>query len=115
MKSANWTTFILGLWLVASAFAVSHAHTPAMTEEMILGSFIVGLSFTAGLISRPGRAMTVLSALLAACGLWTVVAPFVLDYTQRMTTSATNDVVVGGIVLILGLANTIPYQSRTMV
>jgi hypothetical protein len=113
MKWASWINFLLGLWLIVSAFSVSHAQNPAMSQEIVLGILIAGLAVAAALASTPTTG--IISWAVALCGLWTLIAPFVIGNAAQMPTSMKNDVAVGIIVCLLGLAKTLSGASNTEV
>jgi energy-coupling factor transporter transmembrane protein EcfT len=76
-----------------------------MAEEIILGIIIACLAAIS-----VGRATAPLSWLVALAGLWTLIAPAVIHY-GAMTAARSNDIVVGIIVLVLGIANAVYRQS----
>jgi hypothetical protein len=99
MKALSWINFILGLWLIVAGFALSRAARPVMAEEIVLGIVIACLAAISA--TRPS---SMVSWLIALAGLWTLIAPAAISYAG-MTTSRGNDVLVGIVVLVLGLAN----------
>src|SRR5262249_573496 len=105
MKALSWINFILGLWLIVSGFALSMTARPVMAEEIVLGIIIACLSAMAAT-----RRSSVISWLVALAGLWTLIAPAVIPY-RALTVSRGNDIVVGVVVLILGVANAVYRQS----
>jgi hypothetical protein len=110
MKWATTINFILGLWLIVAAFAVSHAMNPAMSVEIAVGIAIAGLSGAAAF--TPVHEAAVLSWIVTLSGLWMLVAPFVVGYAHRMSASASNDAIVGIIVIVLGCVNTVTRGTR---
>jgi hypothetical protein len=105
MKALTWINFILGLWLIVAGFAISQGVRPVMAEEIVLGIIIACLA-----VISAARPSTVISWLVAVAGLWTVLAPAAMDYT-RAASSRANDVVVGVLVLVLGIANALYRES----
>lgn len=105
MKALSWINFILGLWLIVAGFVFSATARPVMTEEIVLGIVIACLAAIAA--TRPSF---VISWLVALAGLWTLIAPAVLSYAG-MRISRGNDIVVGVVVLVLGIANAVIRQS----
>jgi len=79
-----------------------------MTEEIVLGIIIACLAFAS--IMRPAP---LLSWLVAIAGLWTIIAPMVMNYSVRA--SRGNDIIVGVIVLALGVSNAIYRQEHVRV
>jgi SPW repeat-containing protein len=109
MKVLSWINFILGLWLVFVGFTMGRGVPGVMTEEIILGIIIAALSLA---VVRTGN--TGLSWLIALAGLWTLLAPTVINYTA-VPRARGNDITVGVIVLILGVVNALyrPAAVRT--
>jgi len=105
VKGLSWINFILGLWLIVAAFVFSTGASAVMAEEIVLGIIIAVLAYASALRPNP-----VVSWLVAIAGLWTLIAPSVIQYGMRSTSKA-NDVVVGVIVLVLGFANAVYRQS----
>jgi hypothetical protein len=105
MKALSWINFILGLWLIVAAFALSAASRPIMAEEIVLGIIIACLAAISA--TRPSP---VVSWLVAIAGLWTLIAPAAIRYAG-MRASLANDIVVGIVVLVLGIANAVYRQS----
>ena len=108
MKVLSWINCLLGLWLIVSAFILSTGASAIMTEEIVLGIIIAVLAYAAA-IARPS---SILSWIVALAGLWTLIAPSVINY-GTMTASRGNDMIVGVVVLVLGFANAIYRQSPT--
>jgi hypothetical protein len=109
MKALSWINFILGLWLIVAGFALSAGARPVMAEEIVMGIIIACLAAIS--VARP---LAVINWLVAIAGLWTLIAPAVIRY-NGMTASRSNDIVVGIIVLVLGIANAVyrPTRVRT--
>jgi hypothetical protein len=109
MKVLSWINFILGLWLIFAGFTMGRGVPAVMTEEIILGIIIAALSLA---VLRTGN--TVLSWVVALAGLWTLLAPAVVNYTA-VPRARGNDITVGVIVLILGVVNALyrPAPVRT--
>ncbi len=105
MKALSWINFLLGLWLIAAGFVLSAPARPVMVEEVVLGIIIACFA----LISA-ARPTPVASWLVAVAGLWTLIAPAAIDY-GALATSRANDIVVGVVVLVFGLANALYRQS----
>ena len=105
MKALSWINFILGLWLIVAGVTLSVGSRPVMAEEIVLGIIIPCLSAISA--ARPS---SVIGWLVAVAGLWTLFAPAVIRY-GRMTISRANDIVIGIVVLVLGIATAVYRQS----
>jgi hypothetical protein len=105
MKALSWINFILGLWLIVAGFTLSAGVQAVMAEQIILGIIIACLAAIA-----TTRVSPAVSWLVAIAGLWTLVAPAAIHYGAA-TVARGNDIVVGIIVLVLGIANGLYRQS----
>jgi predicted anti-sigma-YlaC factor YlaD len=111
MKRVSWITLILGIWLVISPFAFgSTVVNTAAGNNVVLGVLLIGSSWW---ILAASHDVTGLSWFQMLCGVWLVVAPFVLQYGATRH-SALNDVVVGGITFLVGLAESVSVDHRPM-
>jgi hypothetical protein len=99
MKALSWINFILGLWLIAAGVTLSAAARPVMAEEIVIGIIIAALAAISAT-----RETAVMSWIVALAGLWAIIAPAAISYGQ-LAASRTNDIVVGIVVLILGVAD----------
>jgi SPW repeat len=106
MKALTWINFILGLWLIVAGFTLSTAAGPVMTEEIVMGIIIACLAIVAS--RYPTSAI---SWVIAVAGLWLAIAPAAINY-RGISAARANDVVVGIVVLILGIANATFRESR---
>lgn len=114
MRALSWINFILGLWLIVSAFVVSRMQMPAVGEEIVLGIIIAVFAY-ASAVSAPGTGGVVVSWIVALAGLWTLLAPSVISYPPSLHAALVNDVTVGIIVLVLGFANAVYRNSPVRV
>lgn len=105
MKALSWIDFILGLWLIVAGFALSHGAGPIMAEEIVLGIIIALLA-----IGSIGSGSPAIAWCVAIAGLWTLIAPAWIDYSMHAGSRA-NDIVIGILVLVLGIANAVYRQS----
>jgi hypothetical protein len=105
VKVVTWISFLLGLWLIAAGFILSSGARPVMTEEIVVGIVIACLALAATVTES-----AVLNWLIAVAGLWTLIAPAAVSYVG-MHTSRANDIVVGIVVLVLGVANALNRQT----
>lgn len=113
MKWASWTNVVLGLWLIAAPFVLGYVGvTTAMYEAIVLGIVIAALALWRA-TGAETPAMASVSWLVAAGGLWVLVAPFVLGYTAT-TVAVWNDVIVGLAVLVLGVWRALSHGRGEM-
>jgi hypothetical protein len=100
MKRFTWITLILGIWLIASPFALGHASTTAATaNDVIVGILFLGCSWwIVGGMAQP----SVVNWFEVLCSIWLCAAPYALHY-ERLSHAMANDVVVGIITLLVGL------------
>lgn len=101
MKRFLWVNIVLGLWLLAAPFVLGYSASSvaALTNDVVLGILVIGGAWwvIAGLTG--GFAAALFEAL---CGLWLLIAPFVLNISHLPGTLF-NEMVVGVIVLVVGL------------
>ena len=111
MKRVSWITLILGIWLVISPFAFgSTVVNAAASNNVVIGVLLIGSSWW---ILAASHDVTGLSWFQMLCGIWLVVAPFVLHYGATRH-STMNDVVVGGATFLVGLLETVTVEHRPM-
>lgn len=95
-----WISVVIGLWLIASPFALGYTGiVQATVNDISLGVVIAATSLWMALkVNTPAW----LGWALMLFGVWVIVAPFALAYSA--TTSATmNDAVTGVIVLAVAI------------
>jgi len=111
MKRVSWITLILGIWLVISPFAFgSTVVNAAASNNVVIGVLLIGSSWW---ILAATHDVTGLSWFQMLCGIWLVIAPFVLRYGATRH-SALNDVVVGAVAFLVGLLETVRVDHRPM-
>ena len=91
-----WITVLAGLGLAAAPFATGYdtINTVATTEAIVLGVLIAAL----GVWTALGTTVPAyIDYLLMVCGGWSIIAPFVLAYSD--TPMARNSDVIAGIVV----------------
>jgi SPW repeat len=96
MRWSPWITVVAGIWLVAAPFATGYntLSDVATIEAVVLGVLIAGL----GLWTAFGTTVPAyIDYLLIVCGGWSIIAPFVLAYSD--TTIARNSDVIAGMVV----------------
>jgi SPW repeat len=111
MKRASWINLILGIWLIISPFAFgSMGLRVTAGNNIVLGILLIASSWW--ILAMVTRAVGV-SWFQMLCGIWLVIAPFVLQY-RAVTHALANDVVVGIIVFVVGLIESQAFEHRPM-
>jgi hypothetical protein len=110
MSLKSWINVALGLWLAVSAFALPHISGTAVTEDVVAGLVVALGALWAAEAFRP-KVSLVASWAVVLTGVWTIVAPFVLEY-EHATVSVANDVAAGVAITALGLVNTVTKARR---
>ena len=105
MRVLGWITFALGLWLIFAGFSVARGAPGVMSADIILGIIIAALSY-----ASMRQSSAPLSWGVAIAGLLTLLSPAVINHIAAPRARG-NDIVIGVIVLILGAANALYYQS----
>lgn len=95
---ASSLNIVAGIWLIVSPFVLVYANGTAQVNEIVLGA-VIGVF---GLIRAlaPGAGTAWLSWLNAACGVWLIIASFVLGYAG---TARSNEIILGIIVLVVAV------------
>src|SRR5579864_1392735 len=103
MKRITWINLILGLWLIISPLVIGYsAASVAAANNIILGVVVVACSWWM-LAAIAGADWCGWVQLL--CGIWLIVAPFVLRYSE-LTHAVSNDAIVGIVVFIVSMVET---------
>ena len=105
MRVLGWITFALGLWLVFAGFSVARGAPGVMSADIILGIIIAALSYLSMRFSSAAFSWGV-----AIAGLLTLLSPAAINHFA-VPGARSNDIVIGVMVLILGAANALFYQS----
>ena len=107
MKRVIWINLVLGVWLIISPFVIGYfvpsaSSTVAVANDGILGVLLVACSWwiVAAMAANVG-----VSAFQVLCGIWLIIAPFVLRY-RELPVATVNDVAVGVLVLIVSAIET---------
>ncbi|HVC35761.1 MAG TPA: SPW repeat protein [Chloroflexota bacterium] len=99
VKLASGLSVLAGLWEIAAPFALGYANLLApTTDAVVVGALVLVL---AAIRSIGADRETWLSWVVAALGLWLVLAPFVLGY-DVLTSPTSNDVGIGIVIFTLG-------------
>ena len=107
MKRVIWINLVLGVWLIVSPFVIGYfassaSSTVTIANDGILGVLLVACSWW---IAAAMAAQFGVSGFQALCGIWLIIAPFVLRY-RELPVATVNDVAVGIVVLIVSLIET---------
>jgi hypothetical protein len=107
-RSAALTNVVLGVWLVVAPFVLVYGEAAPVWNDVIVGVLVAALAYAR--YRSPGRAA--ISWTNAALGLWLVIAPWALDYTD-LTRAMWNDIVVGiGIITLAAIAAAAAGRQR---
>ncbi len=98
MKNITWINILLGIWLVIAPFALAaFGGRGAWTaNDVVLGLLLIGFSWWIVAASAPPTGAAWFEVL---CGIWLIVAPFVLRYS--VSSHKSNDVISGIIAIIV--------------
>jgi hypothetical protein len=100
MKQITWINLILGIWLIIAPFAIGYSSSGAATwNDIVLGILLVAFAWwTLAAIAAPiGVAW-----FQVFCGIWLVVAPFVLAPVAG-SSGTINDIVCGIVAIVIGV------------
>ncbi len=103
---------IAGIWLIISPFLIGYTANGAATwNSIIIGAIVLILGWirAANLLANPG-----LSWINAILGIWMMIAPLALVGAAAAAVAHatyTNDIIVGIIVLVLGIASAAASSS----
>jgi hypothetical protein len=96
----HWVSVLTGIWLIISPYALNYAgSTPAAAWNNSLVGIAVMLVATYVLFARVNA--EVIGWGVVALGLWEIVAPFVLGYSNQPAL-LWNNVVVGIVIVAVG-------------
>jgi len=101
MKNSVWVNVLVGIWLMIAPFALgaagaAHAWT---ASDVVLGILLVAFSWWMLAAIAPPTGIAWFEML---CGIWLIVAPFVLGYSAAPR-ALWNDVVCGIIAIIVAI------------
>lgn len=107
MKRVMWINLVLGVWLIISPFALRYGAAStvgavAIANDVILGIVLVGSSWWI-LAAKAGQLG--LSWLQVLCGVWLIIAPFLLQ-NRELSPTTINSLAVGIVVLIVSAIET---------
>jgi len=99
MKRSIWINLIVGIWLIIAPFALSPAGLTRnwAANDVVLGILLIAFSWWMLAVVMPSVGAAWFEIL---CGVWLIIAPFVLGYSRTMT-AVWNDVVCGVIAIVV--------------
>ena len=99
MKNISWVNVLLGVWLVIAPFALSTVIPDGRwtANDVLLGVLLVAASWAIVTMVAPPTGIAWFEVL---CGVWLVVAPFVLHYSGGRIKLG-NDVISGIIAIVI--------------
>lgn len=102
MKRVTWINLLLGIWLIIAPFAIGYAALSgaAVGEDIVLGILLIAFSWWILAAMAPPMGAAWFEVL---CGIWLIIAPFVLRYTAMARAATGNDVVCGIIAIVVAL------------
>jgi len=100
MKNVTWINILLGIWLLIAPFALSSVGGSGAwsANDVILGILLIAASLWIVSAAAPTGAVW----FEVLCGIWLVVAPFVLRYSGTGV-KMTNDVISGIIAIVVAI------------
>ena len=105
MKVISWIIVLCGLWEfgdIAALFVPGFGHIEAFVwNHIIVGLILMIVGAWAALTSHANTAKT-MHWIAAVAGIWLVAGPFIFG-RPTIAAGLWNDIIVGGIVLILGM------------
>jgi hypothetical protein len=100
MKTLSWLVVLLGVWEFLASFILGYsAKAGALWDGIILGIALVILAGWAAL-SNQLSTIKALSWINAILGIWLILAPFIVRYTN-LAGALWNDIIVGILVTVL--------------
>lgn len=104
MKRITYVNLILGIWLIVAPFVFGGFATnqTAAVNDIAIGVLLIASSWW---IVAATTAQLAVSSFQLLCGIWLILAPFVLEY-GGFAPGAQNDLIVGVVVAITGALET---------
>jgi len=96
--AASSINILLGLWLIIAPFVLGYANLAAAQSNDIIVGIIVAI--VAAIRSFGAYAARGWSWINILCGIWLLIAPFVLGYSNAPT-PLWNDIILGIIIAVL--------------
>ena len=105
MKVLSWIIAMLGVWEfadIAALFVPGFGEIPDFLWNHIIVGLILILVGVGAAMTHQARTARTLNGIAATAGLWLMISSFLLRYPD-IGTGLWNDLIVGGIALILGI------------
>ncbi len=100
-RAASILNIIAGIWLIISPFALGLAMWPAaVCNNVVVGAVVLILAAVRASNPLHARGLSWINFLL---GIWLIISPFVLVNGARPVALATNNVILGIVVLVLAV------------
>lgn len=117
--AASAVTFLAGVWLIVSPFALDHAAAGgefgAYWNDITIGIVIALLAIVRAVAPRDVPWFSIVNV---ALGAWLIVAPWVLAYNAGAdaTAATANDMIVGAVVMIAAATSAaLTYRRRSRI
>jgi ABC-type molybdate transport system permease subunit len=95
---ASSINILLGIWLIIAPWVLGYAHlTTAQTNDIIVGIIVAIVAAVRSFGSYNMRGWSWINIL---AGIWLIIAPFVLGYSNN-TTPLWNDIILGIVIAVL--------------
>ncbi len=109
-QGISWINVLAGIWLIISPWVLGFgALQAAMLDTLIVGIAVLILAAVRLSSTTPVPGVSWLNFIL---GIWLIISPFVLDYSNVGAPSADN-IIVGIIVGLAGLFSALGAGTRT--
>jgi len=112
MKRVTYINLVLGVWLIVAPAVFGSLATDrvAAANDIGLGVLVIAASWW---VLAARRAPLYVSGFQVLCGVWLIVAPFVLRY-RAFSQVTWNDVIVGALVVIVSSFETWGFVRAPM-
>ena len=100
-KTLSWIIAVAGLWEIVAPFVFGMTATTAFLWDAIIVGLALMVFGVWAALSDEENTVKYLNWINAALGLWLVIAPFVLSYSNAAA-AMWNDIIIGLAALVLG-------------
>lgn len=94
----EWGGIFAAIWLLMAPFILGYSNVAARTNDIWLGIIIGGAALARSFMDEQRMW---LDGILLLAGIWLVLAPYVLGYTN--SSASINDILLGLVVLVLSV------------